>query len=139
MNISNKLKVGYWIPVVVSGLMIVGYEGGCLVEGGLSGDKVLEYYWTLAMELVTICAIPLALMLFRLRPVKRFIQGRDHRRLNICRIVRLGMLSLPMVVNVYLYYQFIHPGFGYMAIIGLLSSAFVYPSAMRCQAEDDDA
>lgn len=137
MNIHNKLKLEYWVPIVICGLMIAGYEGGFLMEGSLSTDKVLEYYWALVMELITICSIPLALMLFRLGPVKRFIHDDGDGHLNICRTVRLGMLSLPMMVNVYLYYQFIHPGFGYMAIIGLLSSAFVYPSKARCQAEQN--
>lgn len=136
MNIHNKLKLEYWIPIALCGLMVAGYEGGFFMEGSLSADKVLEYYWALVMELITICSIPFALMLFRLSPVKKFIQGRK-RNLNICRGLRLAMLSLPMMVNVYLYYQFIHPGFGYMAIIGLLSSAFVYPSVTRCQAEED--
>ncbi len=138
MKIQNKLKFEYWIPVAICGLMIVGYESGLLMEGSLATDKVLEYYCALVMELITICFIPLALMLFRLRKIKEFIQGQNMSRLNICRAVRLAMLSVPMMVNVYLYYQFVHPGFGYMAIIGLLSSAFVYPSVARCNAEEGD-
>lgn len=137
MKIQSKLKLEYWVPVVICGLMIAGYESGFLMEGSLTSDKVMEYYCAMVMELITICFIPLALMLFRLRVVKKFVQGHDIRHLNLCRAVRLAMLSVPMMVNVYLYYQFIHPGFCYMAIIGLLSSAFVYPSEARCQAEED--
>jgi hypothetical protein len=137
MSINNKLKIGYWVPIVICSLMIVGYESGFFMEGRLSADKVLEYYWALAMQMITICSIPIALMLFRLPAVKKFIQRNSRVHLNICRALRLALLLLPMMLNVYLYYQFIYPGFGYMAIIGLLSSVFVYPSATRCQTEEN--
>ena len=137
MKINNILKIGYWGPVVISGLMIVGYESGLLMEGGLTRDNVSEYYCALVMQMVTISSIPIALMLFRLRAVRKFIQCNFLVHLNICRALRLALLLLPMMLNVYLYYQFIHPGFGYMAIICLLSSVFVYPSASRCQAEEN--
>ena len=45
--------------------------------------------------------------------------------------VRLAMLCVPMVLNTWLYYQFMNVAFGYMAIIGLLSLAFVYPTRTR--------
>ena len=103
MSKHYKLKLGYWIPVVICGVMIACYESGFLVEGALSVDKVLEYYCALVMELITISFIPLALMMFRLRAVKRFTQAKGHKGLDLCRIIRLALLSIPMMVNVYLY------------------------------------
>ena len=45
------------------------------------------------------------------------------------------MIGLPMVANTWLYYQFMNVAFGYMAIIGLLSLCFIYPSHARCNQE----
>ena len=41
------------------------------------------------------------------------------------------MLCGPMMLNTWLYYQFMNVAFGYMGIIGLLSLAFVYPTRTR--------
>ena len=45
--------------------------------------------------------------------------------------LRLAMLCVPMMLNTWLYYQFVNVAFGYMGIIGLLSLAFVYPTRTR--------
>lgn len=138
MKISNWLKLGFWTPVVFCGLMVVGYESGFFSEGELVGNKLLEYYYALTMELVTICLIPLSLMFLRLKFVKAYLKGGSPKRLGTFQGFRLAMLSLPMTANMFLYYQFIHPSFGYMAIISLLCSVFIYPSDSRCQAEEKD-
>ncbi len=131
-----KLKAVFWAPVIVCGLAVAAYECGLVMEGGSVGDRQSEYYCALAMELVTLCTIPLALKLFRIAAVSKHIQADKAGRLPVWRCVRMALLSVPMMVNVVMYYQFVHPGFAYMAIIGLLSSFFVYPSADRCRAEE---
>ena len=47
-------------------------------------------------------------------------------------ILRLSLLVVPMVANTLLYYMFMLPSFGYMAIILFLSIFFVFPSMERC-------
>lgn len=132
----NRLKLTFWAPIAICGVMVACFESGALMEGGYVGDKQLEYYCALVMELLTICLIPLALRLFRLKPVERAIRSNPTRQLAVWRSVRFCLLAIPMMVNVFMYYQFVHPSFGYMAIIGLLTMAFVYPSEARCQAEE---
>ncbi len=136
MNSLNKLKLVFWAPVAVSIAVVACYESGLLLEGSCADDRLQEYYCALVMELLTIVLIPLALRLFRLSWVERSIKADPSRRLPVWRYVRMAMLSVPMMANVLLYYQFVHPSFGYMAIIGLLSLSFVYPSAARCQSEE---
>lgn len=137
MNGQNKLRLIFWIPIVICGLMVVCYECGLLMEGSCADDKQMEYYCVLVMELLTLVLIPLSLRLFRLPCVVRSIRANPSKRLAPWRYARMAMLSVPMMVNVALYYQFVLPSFGYMAIIGMLSQFFVYPSAARCQAEEN--
>lgn len=134
-SVQHKLQTAFWIPVVVCLIMIVLYETGLCLEGNWADDKVLNYYCALAMELVTICLIPLALWFFRWGPVKRTMNTHGDRGLLSFGLLRIVMLALPMMVNTWLYYQFINVAFGYMGIIGLLCMAFIYPSAARCEAE----
>ena len=47
-------------------------------------------------------------------------------------MLRLLVLEVPMVVNTYLYYMFMNPTFGYLAIILLLCLPFVMPTVGRC-------
>lgn len=131
-----KLKAMFWLPVIVSGMVVAGYESGLLMEGIAVGNREGEYYCALTMEMVTLCTIPLALRLFHIDWVKKRILANRSMQLQVWRYLRLAMLFVPMMVNVVMYYQFVHPSFGYMAIIGLLSSFFVYPSAERCKAEE---
>ena len=90
------------------------------------------------MELITICLIPISLRLFKFHVVKRAFQSSAEAALRKWGSVRLLMLTLPMLVNCWLYYQFMNVAFGYMGIIGLLSLCFVYPSKARCNQETSD-
>ncbi|MGO5243451.1 hypothetical protein ACTQ2R_12990 [Hallella faecis] len=137
MNHLRRLKLTFWAPIAICGAMVACFESGALIEGGYIGDKQLEYYCALVMELVTIVLIPLALRLFRLKWVDKAIRKNPSKQLPVWRSIRLCLLAVPMMVNVFMYYQFVHPSFGYMAIIGLLTMAFIYPSAARCQAEEN--
>lgn len=87
------------------------------------------------MELVTICAIPFALRLLKFGPARRAIAAAPEIGLRRWGIVRLLMISLPMLFNTLFYYQYLNVAFGYMAIIGLLCLVFVFPSETRCRQE----
>ena len=114
--------------------MVALFETNVLLEGDLSGNGVVEYYWTLAMELITIVAIPTALRLFRSGGVRRRLAS-DKQSLLPLALLRMALLALPMLANALLYYLFMSTTFGYMGIICLLCMTFVYPSAQRCEAE----
>ncbi len=83
------------------------------------------------MEVVTICLIPLSLRLFKCKHVTSAIHSDGDKAMLRWGTVRLVMLCMPMVLNTWLYYQFMNVAFGYMGIIGLLSLAFVYPTRTR--------
>lgn len=128
------LQAIFWISIAIGLAMVALFETNVLLEGDLSGNGVVEYYWTLAMELITIVAIPTALRLFRFGGVRRRLAS-DKQSLLPLALLRMALLALPMLANALLYYLFMSTTFGYMGIICLLCMTFVYPSAQRCEAE----
>lgn len=129
------LLIQFWVPVAVCLAIIVPYENDWLIAGSLQSDKVLEYYVAIAMELITICLIPLSLRLFKFKIIRKSLMDNPMSGLKRWGSIRLAMLTVPMMVNAWLYYQFMNVAFGYMGIIGLLSLVFIYPSKTRCDAE----
>lgn len=131
----KKLLAIFLSEVVGCLLLVVLGEAELLSPTEMAADKVVEYYAVGAMELLTICCIPLALRLFKFSSVSRQLAESPETALLKWGVVRMGMLSLPMTANTLLYYLFMNVAFGYMAIILLLCLFFVYPSAARCQQE----
>lgn len=138
-NLRRMLLLEFWIPVLICLCIIILYENDLLLSGSWHDNKIDEYYVAIVMELVTICLIPLSLRLFKFRSVKQDLQTSEGLMLRKWGSVRLLMLTLPMMVNCWLYYQFMNVAFGYMGIIGLLSLCFVYPSKARCSQEVAEA
>ena len=134
-NIRRLLQIQFWAPIIICLTIIIPYENDWLIVGALEDDKVLEYYTAIVMELVTICLIPLSLRLFRFKKVKAAFVPSPLEALKRWASVRLAMLTVPMMVNCFLYYQFMNVAFGYMGIIDLLCLVFVYPSKTRCETE----
>lgn len=138
-NLRRMLLLEFWIPVLICLCVIILYENDLLLSGSWHDNKIDEYYVAIVMELVTICLIPLSLRLYKFRSVKQDLQTSEGLMLRKWGSVRLLMLTLPMMVNCWLYYQFMNVAFGYMGIIGLLSLCFVYPSKTRCSQEVTEA
>lgn len=138
-NLRRMLLLEFWIPVLICLCIIILYENDLLLSGNWHDNKIDEYYVAIVMELVTICLIPLSLRLFKFHRVKQDLQTSEGLMLRKWGSVRLLMLTLPMMVNCWLYYQFMNVAFGYMGIIGLLSLCFVYPSKARCSQETAEA
>lgn len=131
------LLLEFWIPLLICLCIIISYENDILLSGGWHEDKLNEYYVAIVMELITICLIPISLRLFKFGIVKRAFQSSADAALQKWGSIRLLMLTLPMLINCWLYYQFMNVAFGYMGIIGLLSLCFVYPSKSRCNQETE--
>lgn len=133
-KVRKILNLEFWLPILVSLVIIVLYETEILLPGMWATDKLLQYYLAITMELVTISFIPLSLKLFKFKKVKASIEAEAEGGLRKWGQIRITMLTLPMMLNTWLYYQFIGISFGYMGIIGLLCLFFVYPSKTRCNS-----
>lgn len=135
-KVQRTLMTAFWLPVVVAITLVVLGETDILPVGVLADDKGAEFVVLSIMELLTICAIPVALRLFKFA----FVANRLKSEAKICHLKRFGlariaMLCAPLLANVVFYYAFMHVGFAYMSIILALSLFFVYPSLSRCYDE----
>ena len=129
---ARKLQAIVYSAIGLSLLMIILFETDILAPGSCGGNMTAEFYTLMAAELITICVVPLALWMFRAKTIKqKLISGKEHSLLRFG-ILRLSLLIVPMVANTLLYYMFMLPSFGYMAIILFLSIFFVFPSMERC-------
>ena len=123
--------------VVLALLLVALYECEILEPTDMASDVSLMFVLQIVMELLTIVVIPVALKMFSIKVIrKKLIAGKGNALLP-WGTARINMLCLPMLVNIFLYYQTMSPAFGYMAIILFLCLFFIYPSIGRCTAETE--
>lgn len=136
-TIQKKLQLIFWIPIVLSAIIIVSGELDIIPNGILANDKQMEFVIMSMMEILTIIAIPVALKLFKFKTIANKLASDTLLHFERWGIVRLCLLNVPMVINLVCYYLFVGAGFGYLSIILFLSLFFVYPSLSRCYNETD--
>lgn len=128
VNILRTLFIAsVGIAVVVAAL----YELDILPSGVLADRPQDEFLCTIAMELVTIVFIPIALRLFKTKDVDRRLDEGDIRTFKTWSIVRILMITVPLLMNTLLYYIFMNTTFGYMALILLICLPFIYPATRK--------
>ena len=134
-KISKQLTAVYVLLIVVALAMVALYEFDVLASGGLADDKQTEFVAMTVMELTSLGAAFLGLRLFKFPKIHVDLVTRKEPALLQWGMLRLLVLEVPMVSNTYLYYLYMNPTFGYLAIILLLCLPFVFPSLNRCIAE----
>lgn len=128
VNILRTLFIAsVGIAVVVAAL----YELDILPSGVLADRPQDEFLCTIAMELVTIVFIPIALRLFKTKDVDRRLDEGDIKTFKTWSIVRILMITVPLLMNTLLYYIFMSTTFGYMALILLICLPFIYPATKK--------
>ena len=128
VNILRTLFIAsVGIAVVVAAL----YELDILPSGILADRPQDEFLCTIAMELVTIVFIPIALRLFKTKDVDRRLDEGDIKTFKTWSIVRILMITVPLLMNTLLYYIFMNTTFGYMALILLICLPFIYPATRK--------
>ena len=128
VNILRTLFIAsVGIAVVVAAL----YELDILPSGVLADRPQDEFLCTIAMELVTIVFIPIALRLFKTKDVDRRLDEGDIKTFKTWSIVRILMITVPLLMNTLLYYIFMNSTFGYMALILLICLPFIYPATRK--------
>lgn len=134
--VKNKLLVQF--IAVVAGAMIIIFlgESGMIPSGVFVDDgKVIEFYLTTIMELMTLASIFMTLRLFKIKKVHQDLIANQAMALSKWGVIRISMLEIPLLVNGVLYYLFMQTSFGYMGIILLLCMPFVFPTMERCIEE----
>lgn len=123
--------------VVAALIVVVLFESNTLLEGSLADSKTHEFLVVTAMELLTLCTVPLALRLFKFKSVERSLKENGQQTLLKWGTIRIMLTVVPMLLNVILFYLFGNVAFGYMAIILFLCLFFIYPTKSRCEAETE--
>jgi len=134
-KVSNRLKTLFFGQIAVAIVLVVVFETGIALPGAWAGNEAREFVLLTAMELLTVALLPLALYLFRLKPVARRLKGDDGHELWRWGLLRLLMIGAPLVVNVLCHELTANASFAYLAIICAIVLCFVYPSKARCQQE----
>ena len=136
MKQTQKMLMGVFVGIVVIlAIIVVLFETDIIIPGGLSDDVQSEFLFTTVMELATLGCAFLALRLFKFGSVHADLVGRKEAALQKWGVTRLLLLGVPLLFNTLLYYLYMKPTFGYLAIILLLCLPFVFPSMGRCIAE----
>ena len=131
------LQLLFWLPIAAALIVVAVFETNVILPGTLAGNEVTEYYVTMALELLTVAGLPLSLRLFKFPAVIRNLQA-DKSRYTCFASLRLCVVSGHMLANSFLYYLFMQTTFGYLAIICLITMAFVFPSERPCQTESSE-
>lgn len=136
MEKTQKILMAFFLGLLaVALLMVVLYETDILEAGVLADSKQTEFIATTTMEITTLAGVFLALRLFKFRAIHQNLVLQKAPALLKWGVLRLVLLEGQMLCNTYLYYMYMAPTFGYMAIIQLLCLPFVWPSMERCMAE----
>ena len=134
-KVSKQLMIIYVLLVVVALALVALYEFGVWESGVLADSKQTEFMAMTVMELTTLVGAFLGLRLFKFPKIHADLITRKEPAMLMWGMLRLLILEVPMVCNTYLYYIYMNPTFGYLAIILLLCLPFVFPSLNRCIAE----
>lgn len=136
MKQTQRLLMILFITSIVLPLaMVVLFETGIIATGIMAGDTQSEFLLTSTMELVTLAFAFLSLRLFKFGRIHADLVNRQEKALLKWGYLRLLLIQAPLVINTLLYYLYMNPTFGYLAIILALCLPFVYPSMDRCLAE----
>ena len=115
------------VAVVIAAL----YELDILPSGMFTGRPQDEFLSTISMELITIVFIPVALRLFKTKDVEKRLEEGNIKAFRKWGLLRILMITVPLVLNTLLYYSFMNTTFGYMALILLICLPFIYPAVRK--------
>ncbi len=134
-SLAKRLKTLFYIGIALELLLIALYESNVLLEGAWCGNAEAEFIVMTLMQLVTVCAIPLALRLLKFSVVRQYVTSHGEQGLQKMSVLRMLLLFVPMLLNSVFYYEFVKAGFGYLAIILAISLVFIVPTQSRCASE----
>ncbi len=134
---ATKLKLQLWTAVAIAVAIVIVFETEVMMPGALYGDRQAQFVVETTMTLLSLALIPTALYLFKFRHISDQLHSADGgTRLVRWGTVRIGMLCVPMVADMALYYLYAEDvRFFYLSIINALCLFMVYPTPRRCMAE----
>ena len=134
------LQLEYVLVWVLPLVLVALYETGVMTEGVYAGDVRMDYILQTVGILLVVGLIPLSLRLFSLSLVKHVKQLtlpealKSYRRWSE---VRIGMLLVPVLVNLSFYYLTMNTTGVMCAMMALIASLFCIPTRKRMLDELD--
>lgn len=134
------LQVEYLLVWILPLLLVILYETGVMTEGMYAGDVRMDYILQSVGILLAVGLIPLSLRLFSLSLVKNVKQLslpealKSYRRWSE---IRIGMLLVPVLVNLSFYYLTMNNTGVLCAMMALIASLFCIPTRKRMLDELD--
>lgn len=134
------LQVEYLLVWILPLLLVILYETGVMTEGMYAGDVRMDYILQSVGILLAVGLIPLSLRLFSLSLVKNVKQLslpealKSYRRWSE---IRIGMLLVPVLVNLSFYYLTLNNTGVLCAMMALIASLFCIPTRKRMLDELD--
>lgn len=131
MNTIRLLRTLLFVNVGFPVLFAVLFELDILPSGTLTGMPQEEFLATIVMEFVTLVAIPVALRLFKTKNVEQSVEQGDEAAFRKWSVMRILLVTEPLLINTLCYYLFMNTTFGYMALILLICIPFIYPASQK--------
>ena len=134
------LQMEYLLVWILPLLLVILYETGFMTEGVYAGDVRMDYILQTVGILLAVGLIPLSLRLFSLSLVKNVKQLslpealKSYRRWSE---IRIGMLLVPVLVNLSFYYLTMNNTGVLCAMMALIASLFCIPTRKRMLDELD--
>lgn len=134
------LQIEYLLVWILPLLLVILYETGFMTEGVYAGDVRMDYILQTVGILLAVGLIPLSLRLFSLSLVKNVKQLslpealKSYRRWSE---IRIGMLLVPVLVNLSFYYLTMNNTGVLCAMMALIASLFCIPTRKRMLDELD--
>lgn len=139
-RILKCLQAEYIVMWILPLLLVVLYETGVMNEGALAGDVRMDYILQTIGILLVVGLIPVSLRLFSLSLVKRVKELSLPDALSSYRRwseVRLGLLLVPVLMNLSFYYLTLNTTGVMCAAMSLIASLFCVPTRKRMLDELD--
>lgn len=146
-QILRRLRVEFFLYVLLAVTLVVLYETHVFVEGALVGNAGATYTAESAGILLTVVLTPVALKSFH-KALVRMAYMDDAAARRRCYVkwseIRLAMFVAVVLLNISVYYMTVDNMCGYCAIIGVIASLFCWPTkdgvaTELTMKEEDDA
>lgn len=115
-------RVLYFSIWIIVGLLALLFETDVLPGGVVKADVQIEYALHMLCVVLTLAAIPGALKLFSIQ------KGKGTTPLSQMCLLRIGLMALPIFVNLIVYYALLSSTIPlYCLLISLLAFVFCLP------------
>lgn len=137
-KLVRTLQIQYGLFLFLALAYCAAYEIGWIDEGIYAADARMQYLWETAGILLAMTLVPLSLKLFSIVMVKKIMNRslplamKMYKRWNE---IRLLMLALATLFNIFVYYSTLDNIGGLCALIGVTASVFCLPSEKKLKEE----